>query len=240
MPADPAEKPLLWATRVAFYLPLRPNRAVERNKGEALEKSQHMNKHLHFGDVVEGYAIRVLNEREARAAAGILFAFGIMTFMYSYIFMDFRYTRLFITFFMVDFFIRVSLNPKYSPSLIAGRFFVARQTPEYVGAAQKRFAWSIGLILSVIMFVLVVVLEMMTPIKIGICVACLILLFSEAAFGICIGCVLYNWLTPNKASHCPGGVCEIKEKTAIQAINPVQAAIAIFAFLIAAVLGYQA
>lgn len=184
--------------------------------------------------------MRVLNEREARAGAGILFACGIMTFMYSYIFMDFRYTRLFITFFMVDFFIRVVLNPNYAPSLIIGRFFVASQTPEYVGATQKRFAWSIGLVLSVIMFVLVVVLEVMTPIKIVTCVACLILLFSETAFGICLGCILYNWLSPNKASHCPGDVCEVRQKTTIQMISQLQAFIALLALMVMAVFGYSA
>lgn len=199
-----------------------------------------MSNYFYFGETVEGYTVRVLNEREARAGAGILFVCGLLSFLYAYNFMDFRYTRIFITFFMLDFFIRVLLNPKYAPSLIVGRFFVARQTPEYVGAAQKRFAWSIGLVLSVIMFLLVIVLDVMTPLKIVICVTCLILLFSETAFGICIGCVLYNWLTSNKASHCPGGVCEIREKAAIQRITPLQLAIAGSALLITAIVIYSA
>ncbi len=188
-----------------------------------------MNKHFYFGEVVDGYAVRVLNEREARAGAGLLFVFAILSFLYAYRTMDFRYTSIFITFFMVDFFIRVLVNPKYAPSLIVGRFFVARQKPEYVGAAQKRFAWSIGLVLSVIMFWLVVVVEMMTPIKIYICTACLILLFSETAFGICIGCVLYNLIRKTPPTLCPGGVCEVRQKEEIQRINPIQATIAVLA-----------
>ena len=188
-----------------------------------------MNKHFYFGEVVDGYAVRVLNEREARAGAGLLFVFAILSFLYAYRTMDFRYTSIFITFFMVDFFIRVLVNPKYAPSLIVGRFFVARQKPEYVGAAQKRFAWSIGLVLSIIMFWLVVVVEMMTPIKIYICTACLILLFSETAFGICIGCVLYNLIRKTPPTLCPGGVCEVRQKEEIQRINPIQATIAVLA-----------
>ena len=188
-----------------------------------------MNKHFYFGEVVDGYAVRVLNEREARAGAGLLFVFAILSFLYAYRTMDFRYTSIFITFFMVDFFIRVLVNPKYAPSLIVGRFFVARQKPEYVGAAQKRFAWSIGLALSIIMFWLVVVVEMMTPIKIYICTACLILLFSETAFGICIGCVLYNLIRKTPPTLCPGGVCEVRQKEEIQRINPIQATIAVLA-----------
>ena len=188
-----------------------------------------MNKHFYFGEVVDGYAVRVLNEREARAGAGLLFVFAVLSFLYAYRTMDFRYTSIFITFFMVDFFIRVLVNPKYAPSLIVGRFFVARQKPEYVGAAQKRFAWSIGLVLSVIMFWLVVLVEMMTPIKIYICTACLILLFSETAFGICIGCVLYNLIRKTPPTLCPGGVCEVRQKEEIQRINPIQATIAVLA-----------
>ena len=199
-----------------------------------------MNKHFYFGEVVDGYAVRVLNEREARAGAGLLFVFAILSFLYAYRTMDFRYTSIFITFFMVDFFIRVLVNPKYAPSLIVGRFFVARQKPEYVGAAQKRFAWSIGLVLSVIMFWLVVVVEMMTPIKIYICTACLILLFSETAFGICIGCVLYNLVRKTPPTLCPGGVCEVRQKEEIQRINPIQATIAVLALGVAGFFLYRA
>ena len=199
-----------------------------------------MNKHFYFGEVVDGYAVRVLNEREARAGAGLLFVFAILSFLYAYRTMDFRYTSIFITFFMVDFFIRVLVNPKYAPSLIVGRFFVARQKPEYVGAAQKRFAWSIGLTLSVIMFWLVVVVEMMTPIKIYICTACLILLFSETAFGICIGCVLYNLIRKTPPTLCPGGVCEVRQKEEIQRINPIQTTIAVLALGVAGFFLYGA
>ena len=199
-----------------------------------------MNKHFYFGEVVDGYAVRVLNEREARAGAGLLFVFAILSFLYAYRTMDFRYTSIFITFFMVDFFIRVLVNPKYAPSLIVGRFFVARQKPEYVGAAQKRFAWSIGLALSIVMFWLVVVVEMMTPIKIYICTACLILLFSETAFGICIGCVLYNLIRKTPPTLCPGGVCEVRQKEEIQRINPIQTTIAVLALGVAGFFLYRA
>jgi hypothetical protein len=207
---------------------------------DAIIGKQRMQNYLHFGETVAGYSVPVLNEREARAGAGILFVFALLSFLYAYNNMDFRYTQIFVTFFMLDFFIRVVINPAYAPSLIAGRFFVSTQTPEYVGAAQKRFAWSIGLILSIVMFTLIVILEMMTPIKIWICFACLILLFSETAFGICIGCVLYNWLFPNKAAYCPGDMCVAKIKQPIQRINWLQALLAVTAFGVAGWLAVQA
>lgn len=207
---------------------------------DVITGKQRMQNYLHFGETVAGYSVPVLNEREARAGAGILFVFALLSFLYAYNNMDFRYTQIFVTFFMLDFFIRVVINPAYAPSLIAGRFFVSTQTPEYVGAAQKRFAWSIGLILSIVMFTLIVILEMMTPIKIWICLACLILLFSETAFGICIGCVLYNWLFPNKAAYCPGDMCVAKIKQPIQRINWLQALLAVTAFGVAGWLAVQA
>ncbi len=193
-----------------------------------------------FGTTVAGYSVPVLNEREARAAAGILFVLGLLSFLYAYNTMDFRYTQIFVTFFMLDFLLRVVVNPAFAPSLIVGRWLVSQQTPEYVGATQKRFAWGIGLLLSVIMFALIVVLQIMTPIKIAICLLCLLLLFSETALGICLGCVLYNWLWPKRAQYCPGDYCVAKEKQAIQKLHLGQILLATAAFGIAGALAYNA
>jgi len=174
-----------------------------------------------FGEIVDGYSVRVLNEREARAAAGLLFTFGMLSFLNSFMLGSFVFTQYFVGFFMLDFIIRV-INPRYSPSLLLGRFFIQNQTPEYVGASQKRFAWSIGVVLSTIMFYLVVIEPQMNPMKIVICVVCLMLLISESAFSICLGCKIYNVVNKDKAMHCPGGVCEVKEKEPIQSFDTLQ------------------
>ena len=181
-----------------------------------------MKKHLYFGEIVEGYDIPVLNEREARAGAGILLLPAIFSFLNAYLTHSFYFTKIFVTFFMLDFFIRIFINPQYAPSLILGRFFVKNQTPEYVGAPQKRFAWSIGFILSVIMFIMIVLLEIMTPIKIIICIVCIGLLFSETAFGICLGCIIYHRLYRKNPKYCPGNVCQTDEKHPIQNISKIQ------------------
>jgi len=186
-----------------------------------------MSKILDFGEEVAGYDIKVLNEREARAGAGILFVFAISSFFNAYLTHRFLFTQIFVSYFMVDFFIRIFINPKFAPSLILGRLFVSNQKPEYVGAPQKRFAWSIGFILSIVMFFIIVVLGYMTPIKIAICLLCLVFLFSESAFGICIGCLLYHWIYKTSPHYCPGDVCEVRTKEAIQKISKVQIAIVI-------------
>ncbi len=198
----------------------------------------HLKNIFTFGESVDGYDRLVLNEREARAGAGILFLFAFLSFLYAYQNMNFRFTKIFITFFMIDFIIRVLINPKFSPSLIAGRLFIAHQKPEYVSATPKRFAWSIGLVLSVVMFVLVVILEVMAPIKIAICLFCLSLVYFEAVFGICIGCVLYAFITKQPTKYCPGGVCEITQKEAVQTISPAQLIIVTSALIIAAYFTY--
>ncbi len=181
-----------------------------------------MKKYIYFGETVEGYKIPVLNEREARAGAGILLLPAIASFVNSYLTHNFIFTKIFVTVFMVDFFIRIFINPNYAPSLILGRFFVQNQTPEYVGAKQKKFAWSIGFVLSVIMFFIIVVFEIMTSIKIVICLLCITFLFSETAFGICIGCILYHKTQKNRPLYCPGNVCEVKTKEKIQQLHKPQ------------------
>jgi hypothetical protein len=152
--------------------------------------------------------------------------------MNSYLLRDFLFTQIFVTVFMIDFFIRVFINPKFSPSLLLGRMMVQNQKPEYVGAPQKRVAWSIGLSLAVIMFFVIVVFGFKTPIKIVICILCLGLLFFEAAFGICLGCKLYNYINKNSAKYCAGGVCEISVKEEVQKLSLLQIAILVGSVLI--------
>ena len=40
-----------------------------------------MSKIFNFGETVNGYEVKVLNEREARAGAGILFLLGFISFV---------------------------------------------------------------------------------------------------------------------------------------------------------------
>lgn len=169
-----------------------------------------------FGEKVEGYTIPVLNEREIRAAAGILFFFTFLSLMFILFKGNFLMIKYVITVFMLDFIIRVFWNPKYAPTLIIGRLIVSRQNPEYVGAAQKKVAWIIGVILAVTMFILMVVVNSYSIITGLICLLCLIFLFFESAFGICLGCLLYKLIYKDKAQYCPGEVCDIKHKHDIQ------------------------
>lgn len=184
-----------------------------------------MHKYLYFGESVKGYDIPVINEREARAGAGILLLPAMVSFLNAYLTHNFLFTQIFVTYFMIDFTIRIFINPKYAPSLILGRVFVQNQTPEYVGAPQKKFAWSIGWVLSVIMFIIIVIFGFMTSIKIAICLLCILLLFSETSFGICIGCIMYHKIYAKSPKYCPGNICEIHKKEEIQKVSTLQLSI---------------
>lgn len=74
-----------------------------------------------------------------------------MTFANAWFMGNFRPTIIFVIAFLVDFTIRIFINPKYSPSMILGRFAVRDQVPEWAGAPQKRIAWAIGWGLAVTM-----------------------------------------------------------------------------------------
>ncbi len=167
-----------------------------------------MNSVFAFGDRIDGYAVPVLNERAVRASAGLLFLFAMVAFMNAWLLGDFQPTRVFVVAFLVDFTIRIFVNPRYAPSLVLGQWIVRHQQPEYVGAPQKRFAWAIGFVLALVMLWLVVIQRVIGPLNLLVCAACLMLLFFETAFGICIGCKLYNAFRKDAAQLCPGGVCE--------------------------------
>jgi hypothetical protein len=164
---------------------------------------------IRFGDDVPGYDVPVLNERAVRASAGILFLFAIVSFMNAWQQGNFQPTRLFVVAFLVDFAIRIFVNPRFAPSLIVGQWMVRHQQPEWVGAPQKRFAWAIGFALAATMMYLIVLNNVIGPINLIVCGLCLLLMFFESAFGICLGCKIYNLFNREKAQLCPGGACEV-------------------------------
>jgi len=196
-----------------------------------------MSKLIKFGEEVEGYTIPVLNEREVRASSGIMFVFMLIAIMIVILKEDFTMLKYFVIAFLFDFIIRVFLNPRFAPTLIIGRLIVRRQTPDYVGAPQKKFAWIIGLSMAVLMFVLLNILNSFSIITGLLCLFCLIFMLFESSFGICLGCLVYHWVYKKKAQYCPGEVCEIKDRHEIQKTSWAQILIVLvfIAFVVASV-----
>lgn len=177
-----------------------------------------------FGEIVAGYEVPVLNEREVRAGAGILFFVTIVVFLGAWHTDLILPAQTMIVAFFVDFAIRV-FAPRFSPSLILGRIAVRGQKPEYTAAAPKRFAWMIGLMLASFMLVTLVFMRDMSAVNFSICGICIVLLFMESSFGICLGCVIYNKVLKREVALCAGGICETRQKEPIQHINGSQLAL---------------
>lgn len=162
----------------------------------------------------------VLNERAVRAGAGIMLMLGVSAFSLALLAQDFRMLKIVVVFFFIDFFSKVILGPKFSPISNIANLIVKAQKPEYVGAIQKRFAWSIGLTMASLMIVLLYVFEVRGLINLIVCLICLTFMWMETSFGICIGCKIYYGLIkiglikePKYAPACPGGACPIKRPT---------------------------
>lgn len=155
-----------------------------------------MKKIVQFGEKAEGCNIMVLNEREIRVAAGVLFL--LMFISVSAVLMRGNFTLLkySVTVFLAHILVRVIINPKFSPMLIIGRLIVGNQDPEYVGAEQKKIARIIGAVLATTIFVHLIIMNAYSPITGIICLICLLFLFFETAFGICLRCKLYPLLKP--------------------------------------------
>ncbi len=103
-----------------------------------------------------------------------------------------------------------------------GRLIVSNQVPEYVAARPKKFAWIIGVTLSATMFIFMVVINSYSPVTGIVCLICLLFLFFESAFGICLGCKFYPLFFKEKVEHCPGEICSVATKQDIQKTTPAQ------------------
>jgi len=197
-----------------------------------------MRKIIQFGEVVEGYDIPVLNEREIRAAAGLLFLMMFISVMNAALVANFVMLKFAVIIFLTDIIIRVFISPRYAPTLILGRLIVRNQNPEYVGAAQKKFAWYIGVVLGVLFFTFTVAMNTVSPISGIICFTCLIFLFFEAAFGICLGCLFYPMFFKEKVQYCPGEICDVHDKQDIQktSLSQILIALGFITYIIAIVI----
>ena len=162
---------------------------------------------LNFGEKIDDYEYKVINERDASASAGIMFLLGLLSLFSVHLYRTIFWAELFSITFIIEFVVRVLFNPKYAPYMLIGGLIVSNQQPDWVEAKPKRFAWLLGMILGVIM-TYYIIFDVITPVRLGICWLCLFLMFVESVFGICLGCLLYKKLKW-KTYNCPGGICDV-------------------------------
>ncbi len=177
-----------------------------------------------YGKIIPGLMIYgkpapypVLNERSVRAGAGVMFAMAFFSVFQGFYLADYTYLKITVTLFFIDFLMKVIIGVRFSPFAFIGDLLVRGQEPEYVGAVQKRFAWSIGLLMSSVMMLLLYVFDFSKMYNLVICTLCLTFMFLESSVGFCVGCKLYGIFlkfgfikTPEYKPVCPGNVCAIE------------------------------
>lgn len=175
-----------------------------------------------FGESVSGYGYKVLNEREVRGISGIMLLLGAFAFIQGFILKNYIMIPFISGIMLFHFLISVLVNPKLSPVSLIAKLIVRKQTPIYIGAVQKRFAWSLGVALSFSIFLLSIMLNITNDLSYFepvcmLCIVCLVFMYLETAFAICVGCKLYFLAIrlkliekPQITPNCMGDVCEIK------------------------------
>lgn len=172
---------------------------------------------ISFGEYKEGLSYKVLDERIMRASSGIMFLVGLIASINGFVLDKYAIIPYAIGFLVLNFMIGLFINPKYSPTIILATRIVKKQSAQPIGAVQKKFAWSLGLVLSSTIFVLSLYLQKnkiyFEPVCL-LCIICMVLLYLETAFGICVGCKLYAYTLrlniipkPKEKPNCMGDSC---------------------------------
>lgn len=159
----------------------------------------------------------VLNERAIRSTAGIMFAVWFFTMLYTFFTKDYSLLKIVVTTFFFDFLIKVLWGPKFSPLSFLGKSLVSKQKPEYVWAIQKRFAWTLWVLMSGSVLLISIFLEIRWILPLSLCATCLTFMWLETSAGICVGCKIYYFLVnkwilkePAVRPACPGWACSLK------------------------------
>lgn len=174
---------------------------------------------ISFGEYIEGRNFKVLDERSMRASAGIMFLFGLVASINGFMLQNFAIIPYLAGFLVLNFVIGIFINPKFTPTVLVASLFIRKQSPLPIGAIQKKFAWSLGLSLSTSILILSILTlkdaSYFEPVCL-LCITCLILLYLETAFGICVGCKIYFLAVkikllpkPIEKPNCMGDACEI-------------------------------
>jgi hypothetical protein len=143
---------------------------------------------LSFGEYIEGKPYKVLNERRMRASAGIMLLLGTIATINGFVLHNYKVIPYVMGGLVINFLIGLFINPKLSPTVLLAWLFVRKQTPIPIGAVQKKFAWSIGLILSCSIFVLSLFLQSDGS-------------YFETVCSLCFLCLLMLWIQRFERCH---------------------------------------
>lgn len=175
-----------------------------------------------FGETIHGLSAAgkpvkagVFDEHQVRAAAGLTLVAGAVAFVYAYFAKEYVPIQLVTVLFFVEFLLRVAVGLKYSPFGQLARLLTRGQSPHWVSAKPKRFAWSLGLVMSLAMAVITNG-HVRGTLPLTICLICMTLMWLEAVLGLCLGCEIYGaivrrgWVAKDEAYEiCTSGACAV-------------------------------
>ena len=178
-----------------------------------------------FGETIDGLSIAgkpvkaaVFDEREVRVAAGLTLVLGAVAFVYAYFAKVYLPIKLVTALFFVEFLLRVTVGLRFSPFGQLAKALTRGQAPDWVSAKPKRFAWSLGLVLSLAMTVITNA-DIRGALPLTICLLCMTLMWLEAVLGLCLGCEIYGalvrrgWAAKDEAFEiCGSGACAVTEQ----------------------------
>lgn len=176
-----------------------------------------------FGETIESLSIGgkvvsagVFDEREVRAAAGLTLIAGAVAFVYAYFAKEYVPIKLVTTLFLVEFLVRVTVGLTFSPFGRLARLLTRGQARQWVSAKPKRFAWILGLVMSLAMATITNA-NIRGTLPLTICLICMALMWLEAVLGLCLGCEIYGamvrrgWVAKDEAVEiCSSGACAVE------------------------------
>jgi len=175
-----------------------------------------------FGETVEGLGVAgvplraaVFNEHQVRAAAGLTMALGAVAFAYAALARIYGPIQVVTVLFFVEFALRVTRGLGGSPLGMLAGWLVRRRPPEWASARPKRFAWTLGLVMSLAMAIITNT-GIRGALPLSICLVCLSLMWLESVLGLCLGCEIHGlmvrrgWAVKDEAFEiCAHGACSV-------------------------------
>jgi Domain of unknown function (DUF4395) len=160
----------------------------------------------------------VVDEHLVRAAAGTTMALGAVAFAYAYFEKVYWPLQVLATLFFVEFLARLTVGIARSPVGLLSGWMTQRQPPDWVSAKPKRFAWTLGLVMSGAMAI-ITNYGVRGWLPRSICLICLTLMWLESVLGLCLGCEIYGvlirrgWVRQDDAFEiCTHGACQVTSR----------------------------
>ena len=157
----------------------------------------------------------VVDENQARAAAGLTMVLGAVAFSYAYFDKQYIPLQAVSTLFFVEFLTRLTFGLRYSPTGVIARAMTLQREPDWVSAKPKRFAWTLGLGMAFSMM-LITNSGVRGMLPRTICAICLTLMWMESVLGLCLGCKIHallvrrGWASQDPAFEvCAHGECKL-------------------------------